>query len=368
MAEDGSDLPKSYELNEATVDYLRLRIERQVTDRLVKWIGLPLGSGGLIAIIVGFFFFLPDKMKTMIQTDPEVEKVIRETATDFLKPDKDGGKAITTNVVKAVNDYLAGEQTQTEIKREVALQVQTYLRDAEHAQSLISDFFQSTHGKEVIAAAIQEKIDSKPVQTLIRESIEAALKPAVAALQENLHSSAERTISDAEALKMDSDMFLKGGSLFLNEFLGQKHKDAVMMGLIVDQTIPSRYDPSLCRDYCQKLQNTFGERFLGTLLVDKERRFLALLDPATFEREQSPQLVGLINNGDVSRMKAFLAQFERAAAASLSETTTLANALRDQLWEDIPPDHSVAVVSTNGEFHGVTTWKKLMDAVWQVSE
>jgi len=57
MANDES--PKDFQVNEATLDYLKLHIERQVSDRLVKWIGLPLGGGGLLAIFFGLFFLPP---------------------------------------------------------------------------------------------------------------------------------------------------------------------------------------------------------------------------------------------------------------------------------------------------------------------
>jgi hypothetical protein len=106
MANDESPAPKEFQINEATLDYLKLHIERQVSDRLVKWIGLPLGGGGLLAILFGLFYYLPDKMSTMIRTDRQVEEVIRTTATSFLQPDKEGGKTIATNVLRAVNEYL----------------------------------------------------------------------------------------------------------------------------------------------------------------------------------------------------------------------------------------------------------------------
>ena len=53
MTKDDSPVPDEFRVNQATIDYLKLHIESEVRDRLLKWIGLPFGGAGLLAVVIG---------------------------------------------------------------------------------------------------------------------------------------------------------------------------------------------------------------------------------------------------------------------------------------------------------------------------
>ena len=55
-------------------------------------------AAGLLAVVIGVFWYLPDKMATIIETNPRVEETIRATATNFLQPDNEGGKFIAARL------------------------------------------------------------------------------------------------------------------------------------------------------------------------------------------------------------------------------------------------------------------------------
>jgi len=121
MTKDDSPVPDEFRVNQATIDYLKLHIESEVRDRLMKWIGLPFGGAGLIAVVIGVFWYLPDKMATTIQTNPRVEETIRATATSFLQPENEGGKFIAarlrSHVSNAVSEYFGSDDGRTAISR-----------------------------------------------------------------------------------------------------------------------------------------------------------------------------------------------------------------------------------------------------------
>jgi hypothetical protein len=118
-----------------------------------------------------------------------------------------------------------------------------------------------------------------------------------------------------------------------------------------------------------------GERFLGTLVIDGQGKFMGLLDPGPFD-ERSAQLrelidsinaadvsIGLIRDRVLDSVRRRLEEVRRGATASVTETTTLASSLRDKLWNSLAPDQPIAVLSDDQQFSGVTTRQRLIGAV-----
>lgn len=131
MAEDHSQVPDEFRVNEAKLEYPKPHMESEVRDCLLKWIGLPFGGAGLLAVVIGVFWYLPDKMATIIQTDPGVADTIRATATNFLQPGNRGGKFIATqlksNVADAINEYFATGDRPAALTTQIRDQVDKYL-------------------------------------------------------------------------------------------------------------------------------------------------------------------------------------------------------------------------------------------------
>jgi hypothetical protein len=374
MTKDDSPVPDEFRVNQATLEYLKLRIESEVRDRLLKWIGLPFGGAGLLAVVIGVFWYLPDKMATIIETNPRVEETIRATATNFLQPDNEGGKFIAarlrSHVSNAVSEYLGSDDWRGALNKQIGDQVGKYLGDDQRAQKLIADFFQSEQGKVAITAAVVEKMRSPEVQKLVRDSIDKALAPALEALMHDLRSNADRTIVSAGALAMEQEQFAKEGYAKLEEFVRREHARPasqvrpVIMTLTVAGAV--RYNADACAEYSDTLFRALGERFLGTLVTDDQSKFLGLLDPSAFAKSnvQSRELVERINAADVVAIRALLEKVRRGATASVTETTTLARSLRDGLWNRLArPDQPVAVLNDDHQFRGVTTRQRLIGAV-----
>jgi hypothetical protein len=253
--------------------------------------------------------------------------------------------------------------------KQIAEKVQDYLGDAQRPQNLIADFLQSKQGKDAIAAAIAEKMNSLSVKQLVRDSIDEALKPAVGMLMNDLRSSAARTIVQAGALAINPEFLAKGGPIDLEMFLRYAHVQPVVMTLTVGGNVP--YSSSAWVRYNKELRQALGSRFLGTLLNDNQGRFLGLLDPNTFDKPPPSekeflldQLVDRINHGDVLPVPELLEKLQSGSSASVTETMTLAKSLRDGLWTRLSePNQPVAVLTADRHFRGVTTRKRLLSAV-----
>ncbi len=53
-------------VNEATLELLSRRIDSEVKSSFLKWVGLPIGGAGLVAILWAILFFLPNEVGNFI--------------------------------------------------------------------------------------------------------------------------------------------------------------------------------------------------------------------------------------------------------------------------------------------------------------
>jgi len=70
------------QINEPTSEYLKLKIEKDVRDRLFRYIGIPLGGGGLAAL-VALIFWLPNQMQLAANSDV-VQSQIKKHVNDWM--------------------------------------------------------------------------------------------------------------------------------------------------------------------------------------------------------------------------------------------------------------------------------------------
>lgn len=52
-------------VNQATLELLRRQIESEVKGGFFRWIGLPIGGAGVVAILLTVFVWIPDKIEKM---------------------------------------------------------------------------------------------------------------------------------------------------------------------------------------------------------------------------------------------------------------------------------------------------------------
>lgn len=81
---------KELYVNEATLDYLRRRIEGEVKGNFFRWIGLPVGGVGLVTIVLTIFLWIPEKIETIIETNPVIQKTLDRSATEYLNDPERG--------------------------------------------------------------------------------------------------------------------------------------------------------------------------------------------------------------------------------------------------------------------------------------
>ena len=67
-------------VNQATLELLRRRIESEVKGSFFRWIGLPIGGAGILAILLTVFLWIPDKISTIIENNPTVQERLNNSA------------------------------------------------------------------------------------------------------------------------------------------------------------------------------------------------------------------------------------------------------------------------------------------------
>ena len=77
MTDEPSNLKidKDTYVNEATLELLQRRIEANVRSSFLKTVTLPIGGGGILAILVAVFLWVPQKVESFLK-DPSVKEMV----------------------------------------------------------------------------------------------------------------------------------------------------------------------------------------------------------------------------------------------------------------------------------------------------
>ena len=86
-------------VNEATLEALRNEIEADVKRTLQKTVLLPLLAAGVVVILLGGLWYVPQQVTSLVREDPQVNQRFRAQVADYLGDEEGGGRVIRGRAV-----------------------------------------------------------------------------------------------------------------------------------------------------------------------------------------------------------------------------------------------------------------------------
>ena len=358
---------KEYYVNKATLDYLRRCIEGEVKGNFFRWIGLPVGGAGVIAIILTIFVWIPEQMKTIIETNPVIQKTLDKSASEYLNDPEKGQRFISA-------------QLKTDIER--------YFRDPERGQKLIQEqientarvqievvtdeFFKST-GEPLIRDLANAYLKSPAVRDLLIKAIDSALKPQIASLSEEIRQNTDKLVIETATPSHDTKRIDKKTLGMLDEFLHSEEarnikvkKQPVTLAITV--RLGERYKEYAVIEYLEQLKQFFSLAFRCIIVLDSDGTFIAKLDPS-FVKSAIKPLMELFNSQSQfpsSEIRAKLEQMQgKYSTDSVRLDWTVMKALRSNVWRQTTNylQMEVPVLDDDSMFIGLTSRAKLIEGI-----
>ncbi len=89
-------------VNEATLEALRNEIEADVKRSLQRTVLIPLLVAGVIVILLGGLWYIPQEVNTLMRDDPQVNQRFRAQIADYLGDKEGGERVIREQVVEVI--------------------------------------------------------------------------------------------------------------------------------------------------------------------------------------------------------------------------------------------------------------------------
>jgi hypothetical protein len=330
-------------VNAATLELLQRRIESQVMTNILKMVGIPVAGGGIFAVAIAAFLWIPSQVKTVIEDNETVKKYVSDSVQNYLEKDGQGKLFLTRQIETSVASYFAEGAGKEELKKQLQAQLT----------------------KDEIKAILKDTV-SKELRTIA--------KNATGQISDNLQKHIATTTEPATASE-------KGGYRQLSIFLDSKEaKEAgeqgrpLFLGFNVGKS--SYYQPTAIGHYVREIKAAFPKSDVYFLLKqDRENTFVALCGPvvsAPDSEEHFKRLVGMIEKPWMDLETAHsavreLKNFSTVITSQLPETESLEAAMRSNVWSN--PDklqEKAAVVNSKGLFIGTTSREQIIEALLKI--
>ena len=386
-ADNHLKIDKDTYVNEATLELLQRRIEADVRTNFLKTVTLPIGGGGLVAIFVAVFLWVPQKVESFLK-DPSVQQMvngkvhsqiddyfkredtkqdmetrIREQTTAQIKEELKSQlpKEVEKAVKIAVRDYFTMEEGATFVRQEVRKVVDSHLAQQETQDGIrkLVDEYMKTDGKKALV-----------------EKVEEILRPAVARVGSTISSNRDRAIVEFEPQSLQGRE--KGTIENLQEYMKRENVDRIRRDgrpVVLTKTIKptNEYAAFAINDYLLKFRQAFGDQFRYVAISwggdDGKERLLALIPSRQFEmvfRQRSADLIVVLNaqaqgapqlGGEKGVRERLAEWFGPDVLRNIPASQKLGGALANgSVWTMTPrPNDEVAVVDGSGSLIATTT-------------
>jgi len=311
-------------VNEATLELLRRRMESDIRRSFMQSIGIPIGGGGIIVLLYVLFAWIPNNVGSLIEENPQIQTQIQNTVTGYLKQEE-GVRAIRRQVEASMNN--------DEVKAE------------------------------------------------IREAVRGTLEQTVQNLSQNVADNLNQLVAEVSVEKLvgamdetgDTARVTKGSASSLYQFLESPRAmeiassgQPLTLGIAIGQG--RRYAQKAIEEYIHQLSNRFGKQFRYIVITDSEGEFLALIPHQPFMSQLDGSLMDILNaTADrlpIADARQVLAQrFGQQAIAAVSTVWTIGDALSRSWWSTFASEQEVAAIDAQGRLNGVTSRKRIVDAV-----
>ena len=357
---------REYYVNEATLDYLRRRIEGEVKGNFFRWIGLPVGGAGIIVIILTIFFWVPEKIEAIIETNPVIQETLDQSAMAYLNDPDRGQVFISQQLQTDIERYLKDPQKgQKLIQQEIENTARTQI------ERITTGYFESA-GEPLIRDLADAYLKSAAVRDVLVNAINTALKPHIDSLSGEIRQNVDRLVIETAMPARDTRRIDKSTMTALFDFLRSEEADnlkrekrPVALALTVRQG--SRYNRHAVIEYIHILSNDFGQAFSSVLVFDSDGTFIARLAPSFVLSAVDP-LMELFNSGPqvpASRIRKSLEQMhDPYCTASVRSRWKVIEALTSRAWQkNAGIEAEVPVIDENRHFIGLTSRQRLIHGV-----
>ncbi len=352
-------------VNEATLDYFKLQLESQVRERLFKWIGIPLGGGGLLAIIFAVWFWIPDKVQEFIDSSEVVQEQLEASVESYLNDPERGGALVET--------YLSSEAGKEALRKGLQTMVTTYFvgEDGqrfveEQVRAVTGQYFEQDQGRAIITSAVQEQFQSPEVRQIVETAVNEALRPASANLSSHIRANQHRLVAELTPIAVAG--IAKESMDKLYRFLQSREAEELRqtgkaLGLTLTASGPIHYARFAIQEYVEVLQQELNLQ--RVVILNPQGDFLAAVRPAPFLSGLDDELVELLNTRDFRDSRQALvalleARFGAHSLSSLSNTLTIREALIDGPWVNWKQINERVAVVDAGKFVGLTGRDRLI--------
>jgi len=365
--ENSIKVEKDLFVNEATLDYIRRKIESDVKNNLFRWVGLPVGGAGIIAILFLLFSWIPNKVSTIIETNTEIQKRLNNSVVEYLGNPEKGQKFISQQIENDIEKYMQDpERGQRFIQNEIE-------KTAKEQIELTTAAFFEEKGEPLIRELSDAYLKSPEVKEVITNSIDQALKPKIARLSEQIRQNAEKLVVEIESKFKDTTMIDKGSLSKLDQFLhsaeGQKiRQQGTPIALTISIRGGVRYADWAIREYINMLTDVFGAKFICVLIVDRNGKFLAQLPPE-FVKNNVDKLLYIFNSTpqfspEVAKHE-FAKMLGKGCIKYIALESSVAEALKSDVWmESGRKIKKLAVLNQTGNFVGLTSRSRLIEGIF----
>ena len=375
-------------VNEATLELLRLRLEAGVRSNFLKTVTIPIGGGGVIAIIVAIVLWIPARIDGFLK-EPGVQE------------------RIATNVKAHIDGYFKDPQHQEELEEKIDLQISAQIAsevaDQLPAQvepkvaEIVAEYFSQERGRLLVEEALPAALGDEAIRDMLRsnvasylattegrallvDEINRAMAPVVEGVSQRIVENQDRLVAEVEPQLLHGEA--KGSHQALFDFVSPRRVQVVMASnrvLVLTKTIRpgNGYLADMIEEYLNRIHEAYGDRFqyVGIFYVEdrSDAEVLAGLIPrsrfAASFRDHKDEVMRLLNSGNatnrpsLAEVRSDLGRwFGPDSTRSITVQSEIGAVLRDaHLWPR-PADSAeqVAVVDANNRLIGLTSRHRLI--------
>ncbi|MDJ0611277.1 MAG: hypothetical protein QNJ67_20045 [Kiloniellales bacterium] len=150
-------------VNEATLEALRNEIEADVKRTLQKTVLLPLLAAGVVVILLGGLWYVPQQVTSLVREDPQVNQRFRAQVADYLGDEEGGGRVIREQVIELVRGEKSLKQTVEDVANSAVSRINIedliknkveFALDDKKLNEALANFFQDAQGKRDLKSAV----------------------------------------------------------------------------------------------------------------------------------------------------------------------------------------------------------------------
>jgi hypothetical protein len=353
-------------VNEATLDYFKRKVESDVKNNLFRWVGLPVGGAGIIAILFLLFSWIPNKVSTIIETNTEIQKRLNDSVFEYLGNPEKGQKFISQQIQRDIEKYMQDPE-----RGQLLIQNEIHKTAKEQIELTTAAFFEEK-GEPLIRELSDAYLKSREVKEVVTKAIDQALKPKIARLSQKIRQNAEKLVVEIETEFKDTTMIDKVSLSKLEQFIrsaeGRRiQQQGTPIALTISIRGGVRYADWAIRQYISRLTDVFEDKFICVLVLDRNGKFLAQLPPA-FVKENVNNLLPIFNSppqfrSDVAKRE-FAQMLGEGCIKYIALESSVAEALKSAVWMETGQNlKGIAVLNQTGNFVGLTSRNRLIEGI-----